>query len=256
MTEKEEKKITTTGDQAELGLYLRALREKKGLELFRLAELLGVSEKILQALEQGQTKFLPPDSYLQGILKKYARYFRLDYNELRLLSRQQFPSRFSGAGDTLPGNRFGLPGQNLRLMVSPSLGSWVLLLLFVYLGLQIVQLVLPVRIRLQESYALSQTTPLLLQGKLQGKVRAFFINDQRVKVEDNGFSFSLFLNPGPNSVELVAENYLGRETTVRKVITLTAALVSSSPTPAASPTPLVSPLLPSADFSPLISPSF
>ena len=229
MTVKEDKNLASAQSKPELNSYLRTLREKKGLEPGRLADILGISEKILQSLERGQPDQLPPDSYLRGILKKYARYFKLDYRELHGFFLEQFPNRFSGRTDTLPGNRFISSARNLRLLAGPSFGSWLLIVLFAYLLAQLIYLVLPIRITLRENYALAQTSPLMLQGRLRGNVKAFYVNGQRVNLQGKSFSSPLFLNPGPNSVELVAENYLGRKTITRKIIALNIMLPSPTP---------------------------
>jgi HTH-type transcriptional regulator, competence development regulator len=55
-------------DVAEFGLYIKSLREQKGLTLSKLAKLSGVSHPYLSQIENGRTKSVPsPD-----ILKKLA----------------------------------------------------------------------------------------------------------------------------------------------------------------------------------------
>jgi len=66
------------------GTYLRQMREQKGLTLDKASQDSKIIKKILQALEQEDYQNLPPSPYLEGLIKDYARYLRL--NEEKVLA--------------------------------------------------------------------------------------------------------------------------------------------------------------------------
>jgi len=67
-----------------LGSYLRNQRESKKISLRELAKNTRVREHILRAIEEDRHELLPPATYVRGFLSAYAKYLRLDENEVLL----------------------------------------------------------------------------------------------------------------------------------------------------------------------------
>jgi cytoskeletal protein RodZ len=67
-----------------LGSYLKNLRESKGISLREVAKITRVREHILRAIEEDQHHLLPPATYVKGFLLAYAKYLRLDSNDVLL----------------------------------------------------------------------------------------------------------------------------------------------------------------------------
>ena len=67
-----------------LGSYLRNQRESKKISLREVAKNTRVREHILRAIEEDQHELLPPATYVKGFLSAYARYLRLDENDVLL----------------------------------------------------------------------------------------------------------------------------------------------------------------------------
>ena len=72
-------------DEAEtLGSYLKNQRESKKISLREVAKNTRVREQILRAIEEDRHELLPPSTYVKGFLSAYAKYLRLDENEVLL----------------------------------------------------------------------------------------------------------------------------------------------------------------------------
>ncbi len=71
-----------------LGNYLKHQRESRKISLRELAKNTRVREHILRAIEEDRHELLPPSTYVKGFLSAYARYLRLDENDVLLRYEQ------------------------------------------------------------------------------------------------------------------------------------------------------------------------
>jgi len=67
-----------------LGKYLKNQRESKKISLREVSKNTRVREYILKAIEEDQTDLLPAATYVKGFLLAYAKYLRLDPNDVLL----------------------------------------------------------------------------------------------------------------------------------------------------------------------------
>jgi cytoskeleton protein RodZ len=67
-----------------LGKFLKNQRESKKISLREVAKNTRVREYILKAIEEDQHDLLPPATYVKGFLLSYAKYLRLDPNDVLL----------------------------------------------------------------------------------------------------------------------------------------------------------------------------
>ncbi len=67
-----------------LGSYLKNQRESKKISIREVAKNTRVREHILRAIEEDQHDLLPPVTYVKGFLLAYAKYLRLDPNDVLL----------------------------------------------------------------------------------------------------------------------------------------------------------------------------
>ena len=67
-----------------LGSYLKNQRESKKISLREVAKSTRVREHILRAIEEDRHDLLPPATYVRGFLLAYARYLRLDPDDVLL----------------------------------------------------------------------------------------------------------------------------------------------------------------------------
>jgi cytoskeleton protein RodZ len=67
-----------------LGKYLKNQRESKKISLREVAKNTRVREHVLKAIEEDQHHLLPPATYVKGFLLAYAKYLKLDPNDVLL----------------------------------------------------------------------------------------------------------------------------------------------------------------------------
>lgn len=67
-----------------LGKYLKNQRESKQISLREVAKNTRVREHVLRAIEEDQHHLLPPATYVKGFLLAYAKYLKLDSNDVLL----------------------------------------------------------------------------------------------------------------------------------------------------------------------------
>jgi transcriptional regulator with XRE-family HTH domain len=65
-----------------LGSFLKSERERQHKSLHDIAEVTRISKSTLAAIEEGKPTFLPPQSYVKGFLRLYARELALDPDEI------------------------------------------------------------------------------------------------------------------------------------------------------------------------------
>jgi cytoskeletal protein RodZ len=71
-------------EQESLGKYFKRERESKKISLKEVAKNTRVREHILSAIEEDRHDLLPCSTYLKGFLLSYARFLRIDSNEVLL----------------------------------------------------------------------------------------------------------------------------------------------------------------------------
>ncbi len=67
-----------------LGTFLKNQRESKKISLREVAKNTRVREHILKAIEEDRHDLLPPHTYVKGFLSAYAKYLKLDENDILL----------------------------------------------------------------------------------------------------------------------------------------------------------------------------
>jgi cytoskeleton protein RodZ len=97
------------------GLFLKSVREQKGISINEVALHTKINYRILQAIESGDRSSLPPLTFLRGFVKTYAQYLGADVEEALRLFRQDFevaatpssaPDSASGGGGAGPAGAF------------------------------------------------------------------------------------------------------------------------------------------------------
>jgi len=92
-----------------LGKYLKNQRESKKISLREVANNTRVRENLLKAIEEDQYHLLPPATYVKGFLLAYAKYLRLDPNEILL----RYERVLKGEPDTPPPTEPPKPKQKI-----------------------------------------------------------------------------------------------------------------------------------------------
>lgn len=198
--------------------FLQEYADIKGLSPKKISDLTGVPERYIEALLAGDSPNLPPPPYVRGYISKLALVLDFDKEEMWRLYKKEFNLTGSGASDTLPINRFAIKKINKKM----ALVIFVVLLFLIYLGwnfnkflgLPALELIYPA----SENLIVAQ--PLVsVEGKtdINNKLT---INGVEIYVDDDGhFQKDFSLDPGLNTVEIIASKLLGRESkTIKKII--------------------------------------
>lgn len=86
---------------AEIGSYLQQIRQEKSLSLEAVAAKTMIRQSILEAIEAGQSQYLPEPIYTQGFIRRFAETLELDGQAIA----QQFPAHTLGPIIEQPQNK-------------------------------------------------------------------------------------------------------------------------------------------------------
>jgi cytoskeleton protein RodZ len=92
-----------------LGKYLKNQRESKKISLREVAKNTRVREHVLRAIEEDQYHLLPPATYVKGFLLAYAKYLKLDPNDVLL----RYENVLKGGPVTRPSTQPPRPKQEV-----------------------------------------------------------------------------------------------------------------------------------------------
>lgn len=206
--------MTNNLEEKNLSQILKEVREKSGLSLNEFSQKLRVSQWIIQDLENEEFKKLPADFYVFSILKKYCKYFNLDFDflkELFLKSKNDFSKN-----DFLPQNRFEAP-NSLNIKIHPAIIIFVIV--FIVLAIQIFNFIKTPEIVLENVPKVATSSVLNLTGYVSGEIKNLFVNGEKINLEDdNKFSYELILKPGINLLDLRATNFINKESLLKTEI--------------------------------------
>jgi cytoskeletal protein RodZ len=203
---------------ADLGNILQEERKKSGLSLEKTAKILRVKREYLEELENGNFKKLPPNVYVKGFLRNYARLLGLKEKQIiRLFAKEAL--RKERTEGTLEEKR----KSNLKM----GCFNWVITPELFFKGAFLVFFIFIVGYFVKISGSFSQAPKLevweptdnstvagkeiLVKGKTE-KNATLKINNQEVEVKDMGeFQATIVLMEGINQIELKATNKFGKE---------------------------------------------
>ena len=207
----------TVDSQTSLCSYLHDLRIDRGIEQEKLSNILGIPQRLIETVEAGDRNKLPGDAYMLGIAKKYSVYFRIPYEELEAMWQREQIHIVSGESDVLPQNRFITPR---RRAVSLRLSGAIIFFLFTfaYLGIQFIMAIAPIRVTFNDLPTVTNQSTIEVSGSFTGKPKSAYLNNQSIRIDNNGFKTEVFLVPGPNRIRIVTENYMGASTTIERIV--------------------------------------
>ncbi len=226
----EKKKI-----QAEtLSEYLSAIRSGHGLSVETAAGQTGIRLEFLRALEAGEFNALPPDVYVFGFLRQLAELYAVDglalisqYKKEKAIANQM--QRSTAVRKSWAGRHFG------KLVITPKVLSITVGSLFVALTLLYI---------VWQVLSINKTPSLEIFQPRDGQIikdsfvnvrgqtdsgSSVTVNGQSVFVDSGGnFQTQLSLKPGPEEINIVADNKMGK-TAAAKMSVIGQADLPSSP---------------------------
>lgn len=207
------------------GETLKSQRKSLGLALQKVSQILNIKLAYLKALEEEDFNKLPPSVYVQGFLKSYARFLKLDAESLLKYYKMEqniVENRKVDKKDLVYQSKIK---RSPFLALSPrmlKIGFIILgvIAFFVYLGWEIsgfsaapsITIISP-----QDNKKIN-TDFVVLVGKTD-KGAEVYVNGQKVVIDPEGnFREQLVLSEGLNILEILAKNKLGRERRIERKI--------------------------------------
>lgn len=191
--------------------------ELKNLNIERLAQITGVPERYLWAIQNLEIDKLPPAPYVKGYIEKISKALNLHHEELWELYKKELEHKTSGTYDKLPVNRFAI--KHIPKTIQFLIVIAVLVLIYGLVNLSHLlgepKLIIsnppaPI-ITVSENIA-------VLSGETKQRDK-LTINGEEIFVNQDGtFSKEYLLQPGFNSIEFKVKRFLGREKTITRQI--------------------------------------
>jgi transcriptional regulator with XRE-family HTH domain len=198
---------------------LTELLQDKNINLTKLSELTGVSERYLEALIEEKYEKLPASPYVRSYLFKIAEVLNADGQKLWDEYQKNSQLKKSGLNDRLPFNRYQpRPGNKktiLLIIIIILLLGYLIFRFRSFLGQPSLILFGP----MANSANLVVSVPSI---KIEGRIKIgdqLVINQEKIYVDEKGYFQKDFpLQPGLNIAQFQIKKFLGRETTITKQI--------------------------------------
>jgi cytoskeletal protein RodZ len=201
-----------------LGEKLKKIREKAGFSLAEVANFTKVKQSHLQKIEDGDFENLPPDVYVRGFLKSYAKFLRLDPEEII-----KYYEREAGVYENI--KKYQSPIQEKKrnyfpkIIITPKVFTAFFIGLFILAGFSYFYFEIekfsqnPRLVVLHPSgEGVVHKSSLEVVGITDNENKVS-INGQPVRTNESGeFKETLGLRKGVNEIIVKAENKLGKET--------------------------------------------
>jgi len=183
----------------------------------KLAQLTGIPERYIWAIQSLEVEKLPSAPYVRGYIKKISEFLRLNHDEIWELYKKELSHKESGAYDTLPTNRFAIKHLSRRTVFFAALG----IILTLYLLLNARQLIGRPNLVITNPEAAATSVSnekIIFSGKLEQKDK-LTINGEEIFISPDGnFSKEYSLQPGLNTIEFKASRLLGKEVSIVKEV--------------------------------------
>lgn len=207
-----------------VGQILKEERERKFYTLDEIEKATKIRKELLEALEAGQYSKLPPPTFVQGFIKNYGKFLKLDQEKLLAIFRREFSERVHPPRIL---ETFSNPVDKKRFKLTPAraLGGVILtltIIFFVYLWFEYRFLVGGPFLEVSEPINQFNTTSSSIQvtGRTDPEV-SLSINNQEIGVDlDGKFSQEIKLSDDINTIVITATSKTGKATKVERTVFL------------------------------------
>lgn len=208
---------STNEPHGDLKSLLSEALELRNVNHEKLAQITGISERYIWAIQNVELDKLPPAPYVRGYIKKIAEVLRLNHDEIWDLYKKELSHKTSGKYDTLPENRFAIRQLSRKQIFAITLG----LIFSVYLIFNISRLLGKPNLEIAnppQSIITTSENHILLTGTMNRQDK-LTINNEEVFIDSNdSFTKDFPLELGLNVIEFKAKRFLGRETSEIKQV--------------------------------------
>ena len=201
---------------------LKQARTDKKIDLKKVAQITGISQKYLEAIEAGEFNKLPPGVYSKNFIKEYAIFLGLGANVLLELYAEDedtsaTPKKQKFFSKEVPGFFHTV---NFPKIVKTFSIVAITVVYFFYLGIYLNKIVTPPYLNLSEPTAnlVTQNNVIIFSGSSDPDAQ-IKINEELVLIKSDGsFYKEVNLKEGLNTVIIVAQKkYSKKNEIIRKI---------------------------------------
>lgn len=203
-----------------VGQLLQEARENNFYSLEEIEKATKIRKELLEALEKGQYDKLPPQTFIQGFIKNYAKFLKLDSEKLLAVFRREFAEKEAEVMKA-----FSSPPKKTRLILTPSRAvgltvGLVFLSFFTYLWIQYHQLVgAPnLAVATPQDQLTVEVPQVVVEGKTDPEAKVA-INNQDVPLSDEGvFKQEIKLSGSVNKITVSSQSKFGQKTIIERTV--------------------------------------
>lgn len=207
-----------------VGQILKEEREKKFYTLEEIEKATKIRLELLQALEADNYSKLPPPTFIQGFIKNYGRFLKLDSEKLLAIFRREF-SEHKHPPRILESFQNPLDKKRFRITPTKFISMIVILLLlvfFAYLWFEYRFLVGPPTLDIlsPQNNITVESQVIEIKGRTNPETKVT-INNQEVSVDPLGnFSQEIKLNENLNKITITAISKFNQTAKEERVVYL------------------------------------
>ncbi len=202
---------------SDLKTLMNEALELRNVNHEKLAQLTGISERYIWAIQNIETEKLPPSPYVRGYIKKIAEVLHLNHDEIWDLYKKELAHKTSGKFDTLPENRFAIRHLSRKQIFGAGIGILFVLYLVAnadrLIGRPELQITFP-----ESPIFTTIESNIILTGNLDQKDKLTINGEEIFISQDGNFAEEYELQPGLNVFEFNAQRFLGSSATEIKQI--------------------------------------
>ncbi len=206
-----------------VGQILKEEREKQLYTLLDIEKVTKIRVELLEALEQDDYKKLPPPTFVQGFIKNYGKFLKLDTDKLLAIFRREFsdrknPPRILESFTSPIDKKINFTPK--KLISTAVIG--LILIFFAYLWFEFRFLINPPSLSIHSpmEQAVVEGGTVLVAGKTDPEAK-ITLNDQEVAVDSSGnFRQELRLGSGMNKIKIIATSKFNKSTKQERTVYL------------------------------------
>ncbi len=207
-----------------VGEILKEERERKFYTLDEIEKATKIRKEMLEALESGNWKKLPPPTFVQGFIKNYGKFLGLNTEKLLAIFRREFsdekhpPRVLESFSNPLEQNKFRFTPAKLTGIVVLGL----IVVFFLYLWFQYRFLVEApfLEVTQPKDQQIENASPVKVAGKSDPETKVS-INNQEIQPDLSGnFSQDVNLSEGSNNITVTATSKGGKVTKIERTVFL------------------------------------
>lgn len=207
-----------------VGQILKETREANFYSLEEVEKAIKIRKELLIALESDDYSKLPPPTYVQGFIKNYAKFLKLEEGKMLAVFRREFsdkrnkPYIMDAFANPLKKSKFKItPGRILGLVVILIVFSFFAYLWFQYrqfVGSPALSVISPV------DQLTTDNPEVLVQGNTDPEVKVA-VNGQDIAVGATGdFKENIALSSQVNKITISATSKFGQKIQIERTVYL------------------------------------